>query len=633
MSLYGTMRTGVSGMNAQANRLSTVGDNIANASTAGYKKASTQFSSLILPSSEGAYNSGGVTTNVRYSISSQGTFTYTTSSTDLAINGRGFFIVQGSDGIEYLTRAGNFTGMSDGSLQNAAGFTLMGYQYSSTEDPTIVVNGFDGLTEINLSSGTLNAAASQAGILDVNLPSKEPVGYVKTTSLVAYDSQGNTRLLDFKYTKMADNNWTVDVSYEGTSVMRRTIDPVVARTTNVTVTGNLEQGTTPLPKSGVVFDSNGTARTLRYEYTANGPTDWDVEVLEGSTSLGSIPLTFNALGEANDPSTLTTTGPLAGIEISFSGLKSSTDAEDVITSTVNGRSVATTAATVSGNLDATAATGTVVQTTGVAYDSTGAARTLRYDYLKTPTGWTMNVFEGMTSTIPLATSALTFDPVTGALTSSGSEVTTGGTLPDIVIDLDLTSRNGTSAVAATTEDGFAALPLVSFDANGQLISPASLRTEAVVVGGAVFNGLTIDISGSTQLSSDFKVGNGKIDGNAASDVVGHEISEDGIVYLKYSNGKLEPKYRIAMADVQSPDQLKPLAGNVYSQSNDSGVIVMGYAANGSYGTILSGALEDSNVDIAEELTSMIESQRNYTANSKVFQTGSELMEVLVNLKR
>ena len=52
-----------------------------------------------------------------------------------------------------------------------------------------------------------------------------------------------------------------------------------------------------------------------------------------------------------------------------------------------------------------------------------------------------------------------------------------------------------------------------------------------------------------------------------------------------------------------------------------------------YGTILSGALEDSNVDIAEELTSMIESQRNYTANSKVFQTGSELMDVLVNLVR
>ena len=511
MSLYGTMRTGVSGMNAQANRLSTVGDNIANASTAGYKKASTQFSSLILPSSEGSYNSGGVTTNVRYSISSQGTFTYTTSSTDLAINGRGFFIVQGSDGIEYLTRAGNFTGMSDGSLQNAAGFTLMGYQYSSTEDPTIVVNGFDGLTEINLSSGSLNATASQTGILDVNLPSKEAVGYQKTTSLVAYDSQGNTRLLDFLYTKAADNTWTVDVSYEGTSILSQPFTPT-----------------------------------------------------------------------------------------------------------------ATVAAT--GNLDSAAADGTTFQTTEIVYDTTGNARTLRYEYAKTAGAWNVNVFDGMTSATPLNAAPFAIP---------GGTLNTPATAPLGALAIDfsgVTSVAGTTTVSAPS-DGVGNIPTIEFDVNGQIVGPTSVTTQAMVLGGAVFNGLTIDISGSTQLSSDFKVGNGKIDGNAASDVVGHEISQDGIVYLKYSNGKLEPKYRIAMADVQSPDQLKPLAGNVYSQSNDSGVIVMGYAANGSYGTILSGALEDSNVDIAEELTSMIESQRNYTANSKVFQTGSELMEVLVNLKR
>src|SRR3546814_754285 len=163
MSLYGTMRTGVSGMNAQANRLGTVGDNIANASTAGYKKASTQFSSLILPAGGGAYNSGGVNTDVRYSISTQGTFSYTTSSTDLAINGRGFFIVEGSDGVEYLTRAGSFQQLSDGTLVNAAGFKLMGYEYSSTEDPTIVINGFDGLTEINLQAGGMSPTPSTSG--------------------------------------------------------------------------------------------------------------------------------------------------------------------------------------------------------------------------------------------------------------------------------------------------------------------------------------------------------------------------------------------------------------------------------------------------------------------------------------
>lgn len=400
MSLYGTMRTGVSGMNAQANRLSTVADNIANANTTGYKKASTQFSSLVLPSTGGTYNSGGVTTDVRYSISAQSTFTYTTSATDLAINGKGFFIVRGAGGMDYMTRAGAFTVTAEGALRNSAGFTLMGYEYSSTEDPTIVVNGFDGLQEINLSSGSLSSTASTTGTLDVNLPSNEATGYTKSTSLVAYDSQGNTRLIEFAYTKTADNTWTVQASYNG---------------------------------------------------TAYGPL---------------TTMSFDGAGKLTPP-----TPPLA-------------------------------------------------------------------------------------ITLPLQT-----------------------------------------------------------------------------IAGADLGPLTIEVGGSTQLASAFDVSNGKIDGNGASKVAGYEISEDGVVFLKYDNSELVPKFRIAMASVQSPDNLKPLPGNVYSQSTDSGVVVMGYAGTSGYGSIISGALEDSNVDIAEELTNMIESQRNYTANSKVFQTGSELMEVLVNLKR
>ncbi|MCB5202665.1 flagellar hook protein FlgE [Neorhizobium sp. T786] len=404
MSLYGTMRTGVSGMNAQANRLGTVGDNIANASTAGYKKASTQFSSLILPSGQGSYNSGGVNTSVRYSISAQGTFSYTTSQTDLAINGRGFFIVQGSDGVEYLTRAGSFQQMDDGSLVNSAGFTLMGYEYSSAADPTIVINGFDGLTEVNLQAGGMSATPSTAGYITANLPSNEAVGYTKPTSLMAYDSQGNSRKLDFSYIKTGDNAWTVSASY-----------------TN--------------PDTGVV----------------------------------------------------------------------------------------------------------------------------------------------------------------------------------------------TPQIPATA---------ITFDADGKLLTPAggSITTAGLTINGAALNPIAIDISGMTQLGKPFE-STGDINGKAASSVIGYEIGKDGVVSLKYESGELVPKFRLAMADVQSPDKLNPLAGNVYSQSNDSGVIVMGYPANGSYGSVLSGALEDSNVDIAEELTSMIEAQRNYTANSKVFQTGSELLEVLVNLKR
>ena len=87
MGLYGMMRTSVSGMAAQANRLSTVADNIANSSTAGYKRASTEFSSLVLESGGSGYESGSVETRVRIGVSEQGTFKFTTSVTDLAVKG------------------------------------------------------------------------------------------------------------------------------------------------------------------------------------------------------------------------------------------------------------------------------------------------------------------------------------------------------------------------------------------------------------------------------------------------------------------------------------------------------------------------------------------------------------------
>ncbi|MGG2474962.1 flagellar hook-basal body complex protein, partial [Rhizobium sp. BR5] len=168
MSIFGTMRTGVSGMNAQANKLGTVGDNIANASTTGYKRASTSFSSLVLPSSSGSYASGGVQSNVRYSISEQGNLSYTTSSTDLAIQGNGFFVVQDGSGTPYLTRAGSFQKNAEGFLENAAGFKLMGYPYGSNP-PAAVVNGFTGLEAININDFGLTASPSTQGSFPANL--------------------------------------------------------------------------------------------------------------------------------------------------------------------------------------------------------------------------------------------------------------------------------------------------------------------------------------------------------------------------------------------------------------------------------------------------------------------------------
>ena len=132
MSLYGMMRTGVSGMNAQANRLSTVADNIANSGTTGYKRSSTEFSSLIIPTTAGSYTSGGVTTTVRHAISQQGDLQIHHLGKRPGDQRRGLLRRRRTPAARpFLTRAGSFVPDGEGSLVNAAGFYLMGYSFAN----------------------------------------------------------------------------------------------------------------------------------------------------------------------------------------------------------------------------------------------------------------------------------------------------------------------------------------------------------------------------------------------------------------------------------------------------------------------------------------------------------------------
>ena len=417
MSLYGMMRTGVSGMNAQANRLSTTADNIANSDTTGYKRSSAEFSTLIMPQVGGAYNSGGVNTTIRSAISAQGVLQYTTSVSDLAVNGNGFFVVQDPSGTPFLTRAGAFVPDAQGRLVNAAGYQLMAYSYANGA-PAATANGFEGLVPVQISDQEMTATPSTTGNFNANLPAGAttqtgalPSGnsataqYTSKSSMVTYDNLGNKKLLDVYFTKTGTGTWEVSV-----------------------------------------FDQSKA-------------------------------------------------------------------------------------------------------TPGASFPYTGGA---------------------------LATANLTFDPTNGKLTGAVNSIT------------------------------------------------------VPVPGGASLN---IDLSKLTQLGTDFTVSEAKVNGNAPSTIEKIQIGEDGVIYAQYQDGSTKPLFKIPLADVQSADNLTALPGNVYAQSTDSGTVRIGFANEGKLGSIISGALENSNVDIAEELTNMIAAQRSYTANSKVFQTGSDLMDVLVNLKR
>jgi len=137
----------------------------------------------------------------------------------------------------------------------------------------------------------------------------------------------------------------------------------------------------------------------------------------------------------------------------------------------------------------------------------------------------------------------------------------------------------------------------------------------------------------TQVAADYTVMRADVNGNAPSAVRGVEFSSDGTLYAVFENGDRRATHRVPLADVRSPDNLIATAGNVYAVGIDSGDVTMGFPAEGGMGTMVTSAVEQSNVDLADELTNMIEAQRGYQANSKVFQTGSDLLEVLVNLKR
>jgi flagellar hook protein FlgE len=145
--------------------------------------------------------------------------------------------------------------------------------------------------------------------------------------------------------------------------------------------------------------------------------------------------------------------------------------------------------------------------------------------------------------------------------------------------------------------------------------------------------LVLDLAQSSQLAGPYTIVDAFVNGNGPSAVDRVEIDVEGTLYSMYENGARIPTFRIPLADVPSPDNLQPLTGDIYTPTSTSGDMLIGFPAEGGYGTLNSTALEQSTVDLANELTILIEAERHYTVNSKVFQTGSDLLDVIVNLKR
>ncbi len=123
------------------------------------------------------------------------------------------------------------------------------------------------------------------------------------------------------------------------------------------------------------------------------------------------------------------------------------------------------------------------------------------------------------------------------------------------------------------------------------------------------------------------------DGYASGVLRGISVDEAGVVTAAYSNGQLTPTYQIALADFPSYDGLSKLGKNLYAESLESGQPMPGVAGNGRLGSVSPGAIEMSNIDLAQEFVKMITTQRAFQANSRVITTSDEILNELINIKR
>jgi flagellar hook protein FlgE len=271
--------------------------------------------------------------------------------------------------------------------------------------------------------------------------------------------------------------------------------------------------------------------------------------------------------------------------------------------------VATSVIRTTSNLDASAIVGATFDTPVQIYDSLGASHVLTLEYTKTATGWDFDM------TVP------------------GDEVT----------PTSLTPVSVASGSVAFDGDGQVTDVTVTGPATGGGTAPAILDVDFTApawANGATSSPITWDIvdalSGTVSLtgfSSPSATASKSQNGSAAGKIDNISINVDGDIIATFGAGQTVSVGRIALAGFNNPKGLVKMGSNRYGESQASGIPNAGSPGTGGRGTLIGSALEQSNVDMAQQFTQMILAQRGYQANSKTITVSDELLVETLNLKR
>ncbi len=331
MSIYSALRAGVTGLNANSSAIAVISDNIANLNTVAYKRGQSDFADLVnVSANTSSYSAGGVLASTRRYVDLQGSIDRTTSATDLAIAGDGFFIVtdqpdsgEGAGG-GLFTRAGSFSLDADGRLVNAQGYFLLGAPLSN-DDTNVTPSSLASLQAIDLSNVGAVAEASTQASVNANLDSREEIysgatayaagamaGYPSAANSIApqversieiYDSLGTARTLTLGFLKTGTNTWAAEI------YMRPASD--------VGGDGLVASGTINFSTSGVVTGVSAGLENFTITYDAAvGAADQTI-ALDLSTALTqyATPSALNSATVNGAPP-----GDLEGVQVSEDGV-------------------------------------------------------------------------------------------------------------------------------------------------------------------------------------------------------------------------------------------------------------------------------------------------------------------------
>lgn len=648
-----TFNVALSGLRAAATDLEVTGNNIANASTVGFKRSRAEFGDIYSNSFFGSGTNAigdGVTVQKVRQLHSQGNVSFTDSGLDLAITGNGFFVVNDGGEVKY-SRAGQFGVDRDGFMVNNTGMRVQGFQ----ADDEGTVSGVLG--DLVVETNDLSPRRTTSVDTLLNLDSSElalsesgstidsdgtAIGIATAGTANGYGAQTiDVTLADGTVTQVVT---AADASAGAIAAQFSQLDGVDAtaqtESTILAASFNNASGIMNVTVNGINFQPVGATVA---EQLADLGSKINQSALVGVTAV--IDQDTDDLRILQDQGGDMMFGFAGGGADSFEILGSDTAAT---TLTIDaGTPQGTIGGSVQFILDddvgfANAAPSTTIvadftgapfvnnqfdpvdpgtynhATSTTIYDSLGNSHILSMYFVKQDQNastnantWQMHVqIDGEDVGDPLiggaspATYNIVFQPDGSVNQALTDEVLISNWTP---LDAD---GNPTGAMGPLNVIAGGALPIDVNDDNSNF---------------------EIDISTLTQYGSPFAVNDLGQDGFTTGRLVGLDVDASGVIQSRFSNGESLVLGQVALASFRDIEGLSPVGDSVWVGTFASGDAVIGQPGTASLGVLTASAVEESNVDLSNELVNLIVAQRNYQANSKTIETADTIQQTILNI--